>query len=301
MFGIKQATVGMEISHNGVGCVLLRHGAEKPVLERAQRYHFTDGLLSSGFREPQVCRPEEFVRGVQDAWNLLLVKDRRVALSLPDAAGRLFLLELDEQWRDPGEATEILRWKLARKLGLEPELLQLVVQRFTAREAEGGGFLVAVSLKTVIRQYEELLQQAGLEPVRVGLHSLQLFNLFGRVTAGEGSLVLRYDQSLGVCIMADGLPLVCRTRAVAAGSVGVAEIARELSGSWQLAGKQRAGGLPGSIWCGDFSGEEPGLSVLLQETVGHRSSSLSLAAVVDGGAGMSSPCHAAVAAALELF
>ncbi len=243
----NSTSIGIEVSHNGIGAVVPRLCNGKLSSEYLQWQTLPQSTLQHSFREPQVQQPATFIKAVADAWGGLKLSKRRVSLSLPDSAGRLMLASLDEPGKNQDETREMLRWKLAKRLSTAPEELHLDYRLVRRHESGGSDLLAAVMFKSVITQYEDLLIKAGLQPCLISFHSLNLMRLFDHYHAGEGLLVLLYDDSLTMVALAEGTPLFFRTKRLVFDSAP-AVIRRELVGTLTACREACSGMIPGRTY-----------------------------------------------------
>ena len=243
----SKTSIGMEVSHNGVGAILPRMADGRITPERSQWQPLPPTTLRHSFREPQVLQPAAFIKAVGEAWGGLHLSRRRISLSLPDSAGRLMLSSLDEPGKNRNETMEMLRWKLARRLAITPEELHLDFRIIRRHEGGSCDVIAAVMFRSVIKQYEELLIEAGLQPCQISFHSLNLMRLFDHYHAGEGLLVLLYDDSLTMVAQSEGSPLFFRTKRLPFDSPP-AVIRRELSGTLSACRDACSGVIPGSTF-----------------------------------------------------
>jgi len=161
---LDRQAIGMEISHGGIAAVSVMQRAETALLLRATRLPLPQECLSTDLKSPQVLLPAEFVRVAREAWGSLHLSSRQVALSLPDSAGHLIITTLAEPWKHRAEVLELLRWQLGKRLGISPEQLHLDVQLLEHHADGRSDLLVALTQRELILQYEDLLQEAGLQP-----------------------------------------------------------------------------------------------------------------------------------------
>lgn len=241
MVRLQTQVIGMEISHGGIAGVVVQPQAAGCKLLRSSRVSLPLGCLNNDLKEPQVVQPVAFADAAREAWSTLQVKSRRIALSLPDSACHLLLTRLDTPWKRRDEALELLRWKLGKRLDIDPELLQLDFQLFERHQDGTSDLLVALTHRNVILQYEELLLEAGLQPGRIGCHSLHLLQLCARFTAGAGQLVTLYDNVLATFFHNDGRLLFCRSKLLPDGPDIAERLRRELMATL-AAGRQTGNG-----------------------------------------------------------
>lgn len=249
MFGLStKSNIGIEIQRTGIGAVLVRQTREQLLLERAVRCSLPEGVVQSTLREPQVLQPERFVKALREAWGGLHLKQCRVAVSLPDSVG-LFLLEtLETPWKKKSEALAMLRWKLAKRLGFDPDALHLDARLLRHDDTGVDRFLVVLALLPVVRQYEELFLETGLQPAQISLHRLSLLGLYGRYPVDEGRVIIRYDDQLSVVVLSEGMPVFNRTRTLSRDSGSSFDsLRRELIGS--LAACRQIAPTAGRFYC----------------------------------------------------
>ncbi|SJZ88985.1 type IV pilus assembly protein PilM [Trichlorobacter thiogenes] len=288
---LQRKAIGIEISHGGIAAVMLCCSpGNKITLQRTNRTTLPAGTINPSLKEAQVLQPSAFVNSLREAWGSLHLSIRQIALSLPDSAGLMMLLSLNEPWKTHDEAIEIIRWKLAKRLGLVPELLQLDFQLVERKQDGSTDLLVALAQRTIIQQYEELTLEAGLQPVRIGFHTLHLLRLLDRLAIETGQIITMYDNALGTVALSDAKPLFYRVKTVPTGSEQTGLLRRELAASLSAARHTYGGILPGSYHA--FAAPHNGsLTALLTETRGTPPTMVALESLVDFGAELSIPPH----------
>lgn len=279
---LQRKAIGIEISHGGIAAVMLSCPAGRIVLQRATRTALPANTLQPSLKEAQVLQPAAFVNSLREAWGSLNLSTRRIALSLPDNAGLLLLTRLDEPWKTRDEATGMLRWKLAKRLGMEPELLQLDFHLLERKPDGSTDLLVALVHRTVIQQYEDLFQETGLQPARIGFHTLHLLRLLDRLPMDTGQIITLYDNVLGTIALSDARPLFYRVKTLPSGPGQITLLRRELATSLSAARHSYGGILPGS--CHALTApHDASLAALLTETRGTPPGMVALAALVEQG------------------
>mgnify|MGYP000967518572 CR=1 FL=1 len=174
----RKKSVGIEVAHSGIAAVLLSGTCVSPVLEFAAYRQLPHGSLRISHREPHIQRPEQFGSILYEAWSALEASDTRVSLSLPDSAGRIMLLDIEERWKNKEEAVDMIRWKLKKNLPLEIADLHLDFQVLERRNEGETSILVAVVSRKVVQQYEELLEKYGIQADRIEFTSLSMLRAF---------------------------------------------------------------------------------------------------------------------------
>jgi len=123
---------------------------------------------------------------------------RRCALLVPDLLARVAVLEFDHLPERAQEAEALLRWRLGKDLPFDVTQAAL---SFQAQPGRSGGrdALVAVSLRNLVRQYEECVEALGLQPGWVTLSTLAALGGW-EASPAPRLLVKRDHGSLSVVI-----------------------------------------------------------------------------------------------------
>lgn len=103
---------------------------------------------------------------VSQVFGRLRARGQEVALLVPDPVIRVFVLHFDSFPRSADEAIPMLRWKLKKSVPFEPEETLISFMRQAPRE-DGVDIVTALARLRIIREYELLMQGAGMVPVVV--------------------------------------------------------------------------------------------------------------------------------------
>lgn len=281
---LQRKAVGIEISHGGIAAAMLCCApGNKIILQRANRTSLPTATIRHNLKETQVVQPAAFVTALREAWGSLQISTRQVALSLPDSAGLIMLLRLNEPWKTRDEATDMIRWKLAKRLGMDPELLQLDFQLVERTQDGNTDLLVALIHRTVIQQYEELTLEAGLQPTRIGFHTLHLLRLLNHLPIDTGQIITLYDNVLGTIALSDAKPVFYRVKSLPPEAAQTGLLRREWAASLSAVRHTCGGTLPGS--CHALAApHDASLAALLTETRGTSPTMVELSALIEQGA-----------------
>jgi len=128
---------------------------------------------------------------VANAFGRLRARDEEVALILPDPVIRVFVQHFDEFPRSDEEAIPILRWKLKKSVPFEADETLISYMRQAPREA-GVDIVTALARLRIVREYESLVEAAGLHPGVVLSASLAAISL---LEDGKATLLARVSGS----------------------------------------------------------------------------------------------------------
>lgn len=207
-------TIGVEISPGGVTCALTGGSAASPRVERVSYAPFSPHTLQVSLREQNILDPDAFVAGLESAYNQLLCRSTRVAVSLPDAASRIMLLDFEGRFKNRAEALDLIRWKLKKSIPLDIADTHLDYQQLSVRDNGDLALLVAIVSRAVICQYEDLIVKTGLSPARIDCNTFNICRTFDRRLSLHDDYILIsfYGSTLSIMFFSQGIPEFMRSK-----------------------------------------------------------------------------------------
>lgn len=233
--------VAVEIDRREIVLVRLQRGRRgNPVLEAHQVRMVPDHSVGASIFRPNLGSPEEFVQKVRDLFEGTGTRPGRVSLVLPDNLAKVSLITLPERPASRKQLLEIIRFKLRRSVPFRLED-SLISHQVLPSEGKELTVLVALMLRAVVEQYEQVLESIGARPGLVELCTLSLFNLCraGMAKVADGRDVALLNCAYGyfaLIIVRDGRLIFYRCK-----SLGLREdenqeldsvMARELASSF---------------------------------------------------------------------
>ncbi|HEV3252932.1 MAG TPA: hypothetical protein VG033_00890 [Candidatus Acidoferrales bacterium] len=111
--------------------------------------------------EPNIVMTEPVLSALHRVLNRVPGPSQEVAMLIPDPVVRVFILPFDTLPRRADEALPLLRWRLKKSVPFDVE--ETVVSWVRQATRDGGLEIVAaVARQRIIREYESLLESAGL-------------------------------------------------------------------------------------------------------------------------------------------
>ncbi len=121
------------------------------------------GALRPSPSQPNLADAEAVTQAVGRAVERVRGARHEAVVLLPDPIVRIFLLGFESFPRKASDAAPLLRWRLRKSVPFPVE--ETLLSWSEQRSADGNLEVVtAVARESVIREYEELLRKAGLEP-----------------------------------------------------------------------------------------------------------------------------------------
>ena len=113
--------------------------------------------------ESNLIQANEVRAAVGRVFSRLRAKDEEVALLVPDAVIRVFVLHFDVFPRRAEEAIPMLRWRLKKSVPFEAEETLISFMRQAPRE-DGVDIVTGLARLRIVREYESLVESMGMSP-----------------------------------------------------------------------------------------------------------------------------------------
>jgi type IV pilus assembly protein PilM len=160
------------------------------------------GAISPTAAESNLIDGGEVRAAVGRVFSRLRTKNEEVALLVPDAVIRVFVLHFDVFPRKPEEAIPMLRWRLKKSVPFEAEETLISYMRQSPRE-EGVDIVTGLARLRIVREYESLVESVGMSPGVVMSSTLAALPL---LSDGRPSLLARVaGTTLTTAIVREGV------------------------------------------------------------------------------------------------
>jgi type IV pilus assembly protein PilM len=190
----RRTYLGLDIRDNGLRAIAVQRAGAGVALLGGQILQLREGVLRPGAQEPNICQPEHFIEVVQEVLLPLSRRENRIAVTLPDTSGHIFLLNIETPFKNPQEGDEIIRWHLKDRLPANNRTVALAYQILEERDSGSKRLLVSVISREILRQYEDVLAKAGFGAAVIDFHSLNIYNAYrSRVDLGTDFMVVSVD------------------------------------------------------------------------------------------------------------
>ena len=200
--------VGVDIQPGGLYLAALQRSRPHTSLV-GLRFESLDGVLEVSSRQPNIRDARRFIEGLRRGVDALAGGEERIALSLPDRAGRIYLTDVEAPFKSHQEGIDILKWHLKSNLPAPTAQVNLDYQVLEKREDGRQRCIVAAIAKPVLEQYEDLVNEAGRHAIQIDFHSLSIYNYYRpRLDLGDefilvglepGLLSIQYVLGQGLC------------------------------------------------------------------------------------------------------
>jgi hypothetical protein len=113
------------------------------------------------------------------------VHPKRVALAVPDAVGKVSLLRFEKVPPRRRDLDELIRWQVRKAAPFRIEDAQVSYVQVMKNADGSTEFVVVLARKDIIREYEAVCEEAG---VQAGIVDPATFNVINSVLAGAAAI-----------------------------------------------------------------------------------------------------------------
>nr|WP_320050534.1 hypothetical protein [uncultured Desulfuromonas sp.] len=194
--------LGLEVAGDELRAISIKRRGRNVVVNGVNSATLGKECLKPVFLEPQIQDPDRFVKTVQEVFAPLSKRERRIAVALPDQAGRQFLIECDGNFKNYHEGLEIVRWHLKSLLATSLDALVVDYQPVSDSKKGKQRMLVSLMASEVLFQYENVFHNAGFNPALIDFQCMNLYSAFrNRLDRDKDFLLIGYDQQQ-LCFLA---------------------------------------------------------------------------------------------------
>jgi type IV pilus assembly protein PilM len=143
------------------------------------------------------------VRALRAACDSVGVRPRRVALVVPDLVGKVSLVRFEQTPSKRDDLDQLIRWQMKKSTPFPIEDA-CVTYSPASQAAEGNEFVVVASRREIIREYESVCEEAGIEAGLVDLATFGVVNLFlssGPLSTGDWLVVHMRPEYTSIVIL----------------------------------------------------------------------------------------------------
>jgi type IV pilus assembly protein PilM len=155
------------------------------------------------------------VRALAAACQSVGVKPSRIALVIPDLAAKVSLVRFEQTPARRDDLEQLIRWQMKKSMPFPVEEACLTYSP-GARGAGGTEFVVVLARRDIIREYESVCEETGIEAGLVDTSTFGVINLFlsaGLGTSGDWLVVHMRPEYTSIAILRRDDMIFFRNRA----------------------------------------------------------------------------------------
>jgi type IV pilus assembly protein PilM len=183
--------------------IAARASGKSAALEIYSSRRLATGTLAPGLASPNVLQPEALREAISGALGTVAGGAKDIIAVIPDAAGRVLLLDFENLPDKPDQASAIIRFRVKKSLPFDVEHAAL-----SYHVGSGNGVLkvvAALSPLAVIQEYESAFRDCGYSP---GVVIPSTIAALGMVDADRPTMVVKVDPNSTSVVIVDRNDLI---------------------------------------------------------------------------------------------
>jgi type IV pilus assembly protein PilM len=193
----------LEISPAAVSVAVLGGRTSNPVVQGYAVEPLPAGAVTPSLTSSNIADSGAVARALSAACQSLGLKPKRVALVIPDVAAKVSLVRFEQTPSRRDDLNQLLRWQIKKSTPFPIEEACLTYTPGT-RSDTASEFVVVVSRRETIREYESVCEQVGIEAGLVDICTFGVINLFlssNLGTAGDWLVVHMRPEYTSIAIL----------------------------------------------------------------------------------------------------
>ena len=205
----------IEIAPEAVSIAVLGGRGQNAVVQGYAVEPMPSGALVPSLTATNMPDRDVLIRALRAACDSVGVRPRRVALVVPDLVGKVSLLRFDRIPPRRDDLDQLIRWQMKKSTPFPIEDACVTYSQST-RSADGNEFVVVAARREIIREYESVCEEVGIEAGLVDLATFGVVNLFlsaGPVQNGDWLVVHMRPEYTSIVILRHDDVIFFRNRA----------------------------------------------------------------------------------------
>jgi len=205
----------LEISPAAVSVAVLGGRSGNPVVQGYAVEPLPAGAVTPSLTSTNISDRDAVGRAVTAACQSLGLKPKRIALVIPDVAAKVSLVKFEQTPSRREDLNQLIRWQVKKST---PFPVDDACLSYTpgARSANGREFVVVIARREIVREYETVCEQVGIEAGLIDISTFGVINLFlssNLGTAGDWLVVHMRPEYTSIAILRRDDLLFFRNRA----------------------------------------------------------------------------------------
>jgi type IV pilus assembly protein PilM len=205
----------IEIAPEAVSIAVLGGRGQNAVVQGYAVEPMPSGAVVPSLMAVNMPDRDVVVRALRAACDSVGLRPRRVALVVPDLVGKVSLVRFDQTPARRDDLDQLIRWQMKKSTPFPVEDACVTYSPGT-RSTDGNEFVVVAARREIIREYESVCEEAGIEAGLVDLATFGVVNLFlssGSAANGDWLVVHMRPEYTSIVILRRDELIFFRNRA----------------------------------------------------------------------------------------
>lgn len=188
MFLLNPQLIGIEVTGTEIKIARIDRKKRAWRLVENSRADLAQGVLKPSFKNLNIVHTGQFKRAVGQALEGISTKVTMAGLSLPSELVKMLIQKYPELPDSTAEIERLVGWSIERNFHFPVQSAKISYQKL-GNDPEGMKcLLLTIGISEVIRQYEALFKEMGIETRVIRPAGINLFNVFSEHVPRRGTV-----------------------------------------------------------------------------------------------------------------
>lgn len=206
-FQTKRLQAGIEILPDAIKSAVVAKKGKSDAIRQLSDVKLLSGTLKPSFKKENIIQLDAFHDSLKKTCKEISIK--QVAVGLPDSCTKVLVKTFRELPKERNDIHGMIVWDIAAALKLPVDDLR-VSWNYMGKHPEGiHVFLVVISLRTIIAQYESVFKKLGVTPVQMAPSGICQFNFYCKMLPETGNIAYLglFDDFLNLFVFSNNVPI----------------------------------------------------------------------------------------------
>ena len=198
-FSSPGPTVALEIAPRCVTAVAVDRRTRGSVIAAHATEALPDGAVVPAVNTTNITDPEAVTGAIRTVFERLGRRSRRLALVVPDSIAKVSIVRFEQAPARAPDLEQLIRWQVRKTAPFRIEDAQMTYSSGAVTD-EGHDFVVALTRRDIVEEYERVCTAAGAHAGIVDLASFDLINAVLAAGGPQGDWLLVHVTPVGSTI-----------------------------------------------------------------------------------------------------
>ena len=180
-------TAAIALAADAVSAVQLAWSQNRPTITAHARAELPPGTLTPAVAGPNIPDAKTVADALGHVLGRLPRRPSRVALVVPDSAAKVSLVRFDKVPTRAVDLEQLIRWRVRKAAPFRLEEAQITYTPGAAVDGDGREFVIALTRRAVVEEYERVCAMAGAHAGLIDLASFNVINMALAASTGTAS------------------------------------------------------------------------------------------------------------------
>lgn len=207
LFPMKKLQAGMEFCTDCIKSALVVRKGKNFSIRQLSDVKIPAQALKPSFKKQNIINEEFFHDSLKKVCHGIKLKT--IGVCLPDACIKVSIKTFRAIPDNPEKLDAMILWNMSNSLGFPEKDLRISWEKMGKNSKEEHVFLTALSLESVVAEYESAIKKMGIKPVMILPSGLSQFNFYSPAFPEKGNIAYLglFNDFLNIFVFSDCVPV----------------------------------------------------------------------------------------------